>query len=78
MIMHGGDNGELGHYGHPNDHVFDWTAEQLQTQLDIGEGERMPTFKQLLELCANHKGILLNIELKAPTNETHASRYSRE
>jgi len=29
MIMHGGDDGELGHYGHPDDHVFDWTCEEL-------------------------------------------------
>ena len=44
MIMHGGNDGELSHYGHPDDHVFDWTAEELM-QLDIGEGERMPTLE---------------------------------
>lgn len=47
MIMHGGDDGELGQYGYPHDHVFNWTCEELKS-LDIGEGERMPTFEELL------------------------------
>lgn len=78
MIMHGGDDGELGHYGFPCDHVFDWTQEELETRLDIGEGERMPTLEALFKLCANNRDMLLNIELKAPTSTAIASRYDHK
>ena len=44
MILHGGDDGQLAKYGYPDDHVFNWTAEELQ-RLDIGEGEPMPTLE---------------------------------
>jgi hypothetical protein len=47
MIMHGGDDGEMGEYGFPTDHVFDWTKDELETRLDIGQGERMPTLEAL-------------------------------
>ena len=51
MIMHGGDNGELHDQGPAGDgvdsnrHVFDLTQEQLQSQIDIGEGQTIPTLE---------------------------------
>ena len=47
MIVHGGDDGQLKNYGLPQEHVFIWTKDELQT-LDIGEGEVMPTLEELL------------------------------
>ncbi len=78
MIMHGGDDGELGHYGFPSDHVFDWTKAELESRIDIGEGERMPTLEALFELCANNRDISLNIEMKAPMSDVQASRYDHK
>ena len=75
MIMHGGDDGQLDHYGFPNDYVFDWTCAELQSRLDIGEGERMPTLDELIEVCQGAPEVLLNIELKAPCNAVIANRY---
>jgi len=75
--MHGGDDGELTAYGYPQDHVFDWTKAELESRIDIGEGERMPTLEALLQRCAANKQILLNIELKAPSSEAVASRYDK-
>ena len=76
--MHGGDDGELTEYGFPSDHVFDWTKAELESRIDIGEGERMPTLEVLFEECANNKDILLNIEMKAPCSEAVASRYDHK
>ena len=38
MIVHGGDNGELGAVGYESAYVFDHTREEIQTQIDLGEG----------------------------------------
>ena len=38
MVLHGGNEGQLAKYGFPDDHVFDWTYNELRT-LDIGAGE---------------------------------------
>ena len=78
MIMHGGDDGEMGEYGFPTDHVFDWTKDELETRLDIGQGERMPTLEALFQECANNSTILLNIEMKAPSEPEHANRYDHK
>jgi len=74
MIVHGGDNGELGELGQPSVNVFDWTREELQT-LDIGQGERMPTLEELLVICRAKPNMLINIELKAPVDQALAARY---
>ena len=42
VVMHGGDEGQLGQYGKPDEFVFERTLESLQT-FDIGDGETMPT-----------------------------------
>lgn len=52
MILHGGKNGQLSDYGVANsEYVFNWTQEELQTKIDIGEGERIPTLEALIQLC---------------------------
>ena len=47
VIIHGGDNGELHQSinGRANCHVFDVTYEELRSQIDIGEGETIPTLE---------------------------------
>ena len=72
--MHGGMDGQLDHYGYPEDHVFDWTYEELQT-LDVGDGEKMPTLEQLFELSSEAPEMLLNIEVKEPNTPEIAARY---
>ena len=52
MILHGGSDGQLDHYGlEESERVFNWTQDELQTRIDIGEGERMPTLEALIQLC---------------------------
>ena len=72
MVLHGGADGSLKHYGHRfrHEYVWQWTRERLQSQLDLGKGEKMPTFKQLIELCEKAPDMLMNIEMKMPQNET--------
>ena len=65
MITHGGDDGQLALYGFPNDYVYDWTLEELQTKLKIENGEKMPTLRETLELFRN-TSVIVNIELKGP------------
>ncbi len=72
MVLHGGDDGELCKYGLPDERVFQWTQEELQTRIDIGEGERIPLLKDLIEACASRPHMLLNIELKGPLDEDWA------
>ena len=47
VIIHGGDNGELHQSinGSEDCHVFDVTYEELRTQVDIGDGETIPTLE---------------------------------
>ena len=66
MVLHGGDNGELNHYGLNNQRVYDWTREELQTRIDLGEDQRIPTLLSVISLCAESPNMLLNIELKGP------------
>ena len=75
MVLHGGDNGQLNKYGLDEDHVFQWTQEQLQSQIDLGEGERIPTLEALIILCQNRPNMLMNIELKGPFDEEWVSQY---
>jgi len=65
-VVHGGEDGELKDYGYPEDYVFRWTKEKLQT-LDAGEGETLPTLESVFELFRGH--MFINIELKGPKAE---------
>ena len=51
MVLHGGTDGELDQYGLKYHRAFEWTQEELQTKIDLGEGERIPTLEALIELC---------------------------
>ena len=76
MILHGGKDGELNQYGLPDDRVFRWTSGDLQQKIDIGEGEKMPTLEQLIQLCQDSPEMLLNIELKGPISEEWITKYN--
>ena len=69
MVLHPGDDGELGQYGFPDDRVQEWTQEELQSRIDVGGGERIPTLEQVLQLCLLSPQMLINIELKAPYDD---------
>ena len=75
VVLHGGDDGELNHYGLNNEYIFNWTKEQLQTRIDIGEGQRIPTLQSVIDLCQNCPKMLLNIELKGPWSEEVKNQY---
>lgn len=73
MILHGDYNGQLSKYKLPDERVFNWTKDELQT-LDIGEGERIPTLEELLDLF-DGTHTMLNIELKAPRDQADKELY---
>ena len=75
MILHGGSNGELNKYGLEDQHVFQWTQNQLETQIDLGEGQCIPTLEALILICLDSPNMLLNIELKGPLDEEWVSQY---
>ena len=37
VIMHGGSDGTLKDYDLPDEHVFYWTLQQLESTIDLGE-----------------------------------------
>ena len=74
MVLHGSDEGHLIKYGLPDDYVFDHTFESLR-QLDIGEGEIMPTLAEVLQLLKQAPKMVINIELKAPWVPATLARY---
>lgn len=71
-MAHGGDDGNLKDYGHPEDYIYDWTYEQLLT-LDAGEGNRLPTLEQVFQLFDTK--VFINIELKGPRSDEFKLRY---
>ena len=75
MVLHGGDNGQLNKYGLDDQHVFRWTQKQLQSKIDLGGGERIPTLEALIKLSLSRPNMLLNIELKGPWDEEYVSQY---
>lgn len=50
MITHGGDNGQLALYGYPDDLVYNWTQEELQSRIKLPNGEKMPTLLDMLSV----------------------------
>ena len=59
----------------PTEYVFEWTCAELQDKIDIGEGEIMPTLRDLILLCEPKDDMLLNIELKGPCDPEYKPRY---
>lgn len=74
MVLHGGCQGELTLYGMRTEYVYEWTAHDLQTKIDIGEGERIPTLQDVIALYKDEQ-MLLNIELKGPSDPAFKPRY---
>lgn len=78
MVLHGGDDGELSHYGLGNEFVYSWTKLELQSRIDIGEGQRIPTLESVLCLCQDNPNMLLNIELKGPCDSELLQQYDSD
>lgn len=56
--------------------VFDYTFEEIR-QLDAGQGEKIPTLIELMELVKDHPTLTLDIELKEyPTEGREELAYS--
>lgn len=67
MVLHGHDMGALHHFGFPGERVFEWTTENLTSDIiDIGLGGRMPTLDDYLAESLRVPSLLLNFELKGP------------
>ena len=77
MVLHGGNDGQLAKYGHADQLIFEWTAAELQT-LDIGGGETIPKFEELLNLIHEAPQMLINVEMKAPLSEEMQKHYNYE
>lgn len=79
MVLHGsGYSGTLKKYGFPADRVFEWTKEELQTRIDLGGGERIPTLEEVLLLCEQSPYMVLNLEMKTPSRRKWSKRYDSE
>ncbi len=75
MVLHGGLDGQLSLYGLDNEKVFEWTKEQLQTKIDLGQGQRIPSLEDVIKVCKKAPKMLLNIELKGPLTEEWTAKY---
>ena len=62
MVLHDGDLSMYEGYS-ADDITFRFTQEELQ-QIDIGEGERMPTLEEWIQFYEDSPNILLNFDLK--------------
>jgi glycerophosphoryl diester phosphodiesterase len=62
-------------YGFPEEYIYDWTYEKLQT-LDAGEGNKIPTLEEVFKLFGGK--VFINIEMKGPRLESLKHRYSCE
>ena len=60
------------YYGPRDERVFQWTQFELQDKIDIGQEEVIPTLEELIELCKEAPGMLMNIELKGPLADVWA------
>lgn len=74
MVLHGDADGQLGLYGRPDVHVYDWTCEELKTLIKLPNGEAMPTLRECLDIYKD-SGALINIELKGPKTEALRKNY---
>lgn len=67
MVLHGHDMGALHHFGFPGERVFEWTTENLTSDIiDIGLGANMPTLEEFLLEALRVPTLLLNFEVKGP------------
>jgi glycerophosphoryl diester phosphodiesterase len=74
MVLHGDADGQLGLYGKPDAHVYDWTCEELKTLIKLPNGEEMPTLSEFLDIYKDSSA-LINIELKGPKTEELRKHY---
>ena len=74
MLTHGGSGGELTQYGLPDERVQNHTREFLQSKIDIGEGQEMPTANDLVELFLD-TDTELHLELKGPYFDEFKHKY---
>lgn len=77
MVLHGGSNGKLSDYGR-TDYVFQLTQQELQSLINLGGGERIPTLEALFQLCQTAPAMLLSLEMKAPSDEPWVSTYNKD
>ena len=45
MVLHGDSDGQLSLYGKPDEFVYKWTHDELINNLQIENGEQMPTLE---------------------------------
>ena len=72
-MVHGGDDGNLKDFGLPDEYIYEWDFEKLQT-LDAGDGAKIPTLEQVFELFKGK--IFVNVEVKGPRTETLKPKYN--
>lgn len=71
-MTHGGDDGNLKDYGYPEDYIYKWDYDQLQT-LDAGNGAKIPTLSQVFDLVKGK--IFVNVEVKGPRTAELKKNY---
>ena len=62
MVLHDGDLSMYKGYS-KDDITYQYTQEELQ-QIDIGDGQRMPTLEEFIQFYEDSPNMLLNFDLK--------------
>ena len=70
VVIHGND-GDVSSSTNGSGQVKDLTLTELK-ELDAGEGERIPTFREVIELCKGN--IFMNIEIKKDQDQIVADK----
>lgn len=73
IILHGGDDGELGHHFPGDDsYIFEKSYDELLAYT-LENGEQIPKLETLIQLV--NKKLFINFEVKAPYNPHVKLRY---
>ena len=69
MVLHGLGEGNMSQYDglSSDDIVFRWTREELQSKIDIGGGQVMPTLEEWFQFWQDSPDIVLWIDMKSPS-----------
>ena len=76
MVLRTGADGELAPYGYPKEYVYDWDSTQLQTKIDLGSGQRVPTLEQVILLTLDAPKLQIHIEVKSPISAAKKALYN--
>eukprot|EP00347_Sterkiella_histriomuscorum_P003717 403363216 len=72
VVCHGGDDGNLKDYGLPEEFIYEWDFDRLQT-LDAGEGAKIPKLEEVFKTFDGK--VFVNVEVKGPRTAELKPKY---